>query len=181
MAAPDAGAPEWRIDDARSSITFSVRHLLLTRTRGRVLRWHGRLRMDPSTMTTAAVEVEMDAASFDTGNGERDQALRAPGGLDVARYPTVRFISRSVEPAGARRFRVRGELTVRDEARPVVLDVTHTGSGREPDGTERASFTARATVDRRDYHIRWNALLETGGVLVGDQVEIEIAVTALRR
>jgi polyisoprenoid-binding protein YceI len=127
------------------------------------------------------VEVEIEAASIDTGVADRDNHLRSPDFLDAQKHPTLRYRSRRVEALSPERLRVVGDLTIRDVTREVVLDVEYGGRGRDPWGNERVGFTASASINRKDYGLTWNQALETGGVLVADRVDIEIELQAIRQ
>jgi polyisoprenoid-binding protein YceI len=125
------------------------------------------------------VEVSIDAASLDTGVADRDTHLRSADFLDVERHPTLTFSQhpgRRRSPEGGDRFRVTGDLEIRGKAMPVTLDVTFEGAGKDPWGKQRAGFAARTDIDRRKWGLQWNQALETGGILVGNAVKIEIAV-----
>src|SRR5262249_48843457 len=125
------------------------------------------------------VEVTIDAATIDTGTEQRDNHLRSPDFFDVEKFPQLRFRSTRVEDAGNGRLRVIGELTIRDTTREVILDAEPTGRGMDPWGNERIGYSAKTHFDRKDFGLQWNQLLEAGGVLVGDRVDIELDVQAV--
>lgn len=170
----------WNIDTSHSGINFSVRHMVFAKVRGRFASWRGALRFDPARFTEASVEVEIDAPSVDTGVADRDNHLRSADFFDVERFPKLRFKSTRVEGAGGERYRVHGELTIRDVTREVALDVEYGGQGKDPWGNTRVAFTAKTAVDRRDFGLKWNQALEAGGVLVGERIEIELEVQAVQ-
>ena len=170
---------KWEFDPSHSSIEFWVRHLMVAKVRGRFGAWRGSLEFDEAEPTRGKVRVEIDANSIDTRDEARDKHLRSADFLDVETHPTIRFESTKVEGEG-KNYRVHGELTVRGHAEPVVLDVEYGGRVKDPWGSERVAFSARTSVDRKKYGLNWNQALETGGVLVGDEVEIEIEVEAVR-
>jgi len=120
--------------------------------------------------------VTIDASSVDTGEAQRDGHLKSPDFLDVAKYPTITFASRKVENAGTGKFKVTGDLTIHGVMNPAILDVEELGRGKDPWGHERIAFGAKTTVDRKSFGLGWNQVLEAGGVLVGEHVEIEIDV-----
>lgn len=171
---------DWTIDPGHSAIHFSVRHMVFAKVRGRFGAWTGTLEGDPADPAGVSVTVAIDASSIDTGVADRDAHLRSADFLDVARFPELRFTSKRVERTGQGRYRVHGELTLRDVTREVVLEAEHAGGGRDPWGNERLAFTARTAIDRRDFGLRWNQVLEAGGVLVGERIEIEVDVQAVR-
>jgi polyisoprenoid-binding protein YceI len=170
----------WNIDTSHSGINFSVRHMVFAKVRGRFGSWRGALRLDPADLTRASVEVEIDAPSIDTGVADRDKHLRSADFFDVERFPTLRFKSAQVESAGGERYRVHGQLTIRDVTREVVLEVEYGGQAKDPWGNTRAAFTAKTSVNRGDFGLKWNQALETGGVLVGERIEIELEVQAVQ-
>lgn len=173
----------WEIDPAHSTIEFAVKHMMFTTVRGRFKNLKGTITADESHPNQSRVEVEIDAASIDTGVGDRDQHLRSADFLDVETHPTLTFRSKRVEGAMAKegdRFRVIGDLTIRDVTMEVTLDATYEGRGQDPWGKERAGVRATTEIDRRDWGLQWNQALETGGVLVGNSVRIELEVQAVR-
>lgn len=172
-------AATWSIDTGHSAIHFAVRHMMFTKTRGRFTRWTGELRLDPADLTASSVEVTIDASSIDTGDAQRDAHLRSPDFLDVEKHPTIGFKSTKVEDFGEGKFRISGELTIRGVNRPVVLDTDHAGRVKDPWGNDRVGFAARTVIDRTDFGLRWNMALETGGLVVGNKVEIELEVEAV--
>lgn len=171
----------WNIDLGHSSVNFSVRHMVFAKVRGRFRDWKGQLHFDPSRPEAARVEVEIDAASIDTGVVERDNHLRSQDFLDVERFPKLRFESQRVEVNGEGRARLIGLLTIRDVSREVVLDVEHRGTAKDPWGNVRAGFGATASLQRKDFGLEWNQVLEAGGVLVGERVDIELDIEAVEQ
>jgi polyisoprenoid-binding protein YceI len=170
----------WDIDVGHSAIHFYVRHMVISKVHGRFARWSGALELDTADLTRSSVEVRIEAASIDTQVADRDAHLRSADFLDVEKHPELSFRSRRIEKAGDR-YRVVGELTLRGVTREVVLDAEFAGTGKDPWGNERAGFSAKASVDRRDFGLVWNAALEAGGVLVGEKVEIAIELEAVKK
>ncbi len=173
----------WEIDPAHSTIEFAVKHMMFTSVRGRFKNLKGTITADESNPNQSRVEVEIDAASIDTGVSDRDQHLRSADFLDVESHPKLTFRSKRVEGAMAKegdRFRVIGDLTIRDVTIEVTLDATYEGRGQDPWGKERAGVRATTEIDRRDWGLKWNQALETGGILVGNNVRIELEVQAVR-
>lgn len=170
----------WNIDTTHSGIHFSVRHMVFAKVRGRFTDWSGAIHLDPTHPARSGVEVEIQAGSIDTGVADRDSHLRSPDFLDVERFPTLRFRSKEIEEAGGDRYRITGDLTIRGVTREVVLDVEYAGQAKDPWGNRRAAFTATASLDRGDFGLRWNQVLEAGGVLVGDRIEVQIEVQAVQ-
>jgi len=170
----------WNIDTAHTGINFSVRHMVVSKVRGRFAKYSGALRIDEDDMTRSGVEVTIDAASLDTGVPDRDTHLRSPDFFDVEKFPELRFRSTRIEKLDGDHFRVAGDLTIRDTKREVVLDVEAGGRAKDPWGNERVGFVAKTTLDRKDFGLKWNQALEAGGVLVGDRVDIELDVQGVR-
>jgi polyisoprenoid-binding protein YceI len=174
-----AGTTTWRIDPAHSSVEFSIKHLMMTTVRGRFKEVSGTLIADEAHPQGCAVEVAIAAASVDTGVPDRDAHLRGPDFFDAEQYPTITFRSTRVEGEFAKegdRFRVTGDLTIRDATMPITLDCVYDGRGRDPWGKERAGFSARTELDRREWGLKWNQVLETGGVLVANTVRVDAEV-----
>jgi polyisoprenoid-binding protein YceI len=169
----------WNIDAAHSGIHFSIRHMVVSKVRGRFTKYSGTVDLDPADLTRSVVEVTIDAASNDTDNAQRDTHLRSPDFFDVDQFPALRFRSTRIEKLSDEQYRVVGDLTIRDVTREVPLTVEYGGRGKDPWGNERAGFVARASIDRKDFGLAWNQLLEAGGVLVSNRVDIELDVQAV--
>ncbi len=169
----------WQVDGAHSAVNLTVRHMVISKVRGRFTRWNAKLALDTASLARSAVEVEIEAASIDTGVAERDTHLRSPDFLDAEKFPTLRYRSRRVEAPSKDRLRVIGDLTIRDVTREVVLDVEYGGQGKDPWGNQRAGFSATTSINRKDFGLTWNQALETGGLLVADRVDIEIELQAI--
>jgi polyisoprenoid-binding protein YceI len=167
---------EWRFDLQHSSIHFVVRHLLVAKVHGRFTRWTGSLRFDESNPSASSVEVSIDAGSIDTSEAQRDAHLRSPDFFDVARHPNIVFKSTQVERTGDTTYKVKGELTIRGITRPMVLDIEHGGTLRDPHGSDRAGFSAKAVVNRKEFGITFNQVLDHGGLALGELVSIGIDV-----
>jgi polyisoprenoid-binding protein YceI len=171
----------WSFDCVHSSLELAVRHMLVSRVRGRFTRWDGRLVLDLERPEAALVEVTIDAASIDTGHPVRDEDLRGPRFLDVARFPSIQFRSLAIDRTGDARYRMAGEVTMRGVVRPIALDVEHVGCMVDGRAGERAGFRATGALDRRDFGITFNQVLDRGGVAFGNTVEIGIDLAAVRR
>lgn len=171
----------WTIDPAHTQAGFKVKHMMIATVRGRFTDLSGTLELDEEDWTRSKVSVEIDAASIDTREEDRDAHLRSGDFLDVETHPEITFESASIEEVGDDRYTVRGDLTIRGETRPVDLDVEVEGRGRDPWGGERIGFAATTKIDRRDFGLTWNKALETGGVLVGQEVEITLDVEVVKR
>jgi polyisoprenoid-binding protein YceI len=171
---------EWRVDMQHSSINFMVRHLLVAKVRGRFARWTGSLRFDESNPSASSVEVAIDAGSIDTSEAQRDAHLRSADFFDVGKHPKIAFKSTKVERVDRTTYKVRGELTIRGVTRPAVLEVEYGGSLRDPSGHDRAGFSAKAIVDRKEFGITFNQVLDHGGLALGELVTIDIDVEATK-
>ena len=171
----------WQVDGTHSTVSLTVRHMVISKVRGRFARWNAKLALDTADLSRSSVDVEIDAASIDTGVADRDAHLRSPDFLSAEKYPTLRYRSRRVEVVSPDRLRVVGDLTIREVTREVVLDVEYGGQGKDPWGNQRAGFTATASLNRKDFGLTWNQALETGGVLVADKVDVEIELQAVQQ
>ncbi|MDQ3280884.1 MAG: YceI family protein [Acidobacteriota bacterium] len=174
----------WQIDAAHSAIEFAVKHMMFTTVRGRFKDVKGTIEADESNPDSSRVTVEIAAASIDTGSADRDAHLRSADFLDVETHPAITFRSKRVEGAAKQegdRFRVIGDLTIRGTTLEVALDCTFEGTGTDPWGGTRAGTRATGKLDRRDWGLKWNQALETGGVLVANEVRLEIEVQAVKQ
>ncbi|HSD21507.1 MAG TPA: YceI family protein [Anaeromyxobacter sp.] len=170
----------WDIDVGHSAIHFWVRHMIISKVHGRFARWSGAIQLDQQDLARSSVDVRIDTASIDTQVGDRDTHLRSADFLDVAKYPEMTFRSKRIEKVGDG-YRVVGDLSLHGVVREVTLEAEFAGVGKDPWGNQRAGFSAKASLDRRDYGLVWNAALETGGVLVGEKVEIAIELEAVKK
>lgn len=166
------------IDKAHSEAVFQVRHLI-TKVRGRFSNFDGRIEFDQERPEHSAVNVTIDAASIDTNEPDRDTHLRSNDFFGVETHPQIRFNSAEVRKTGANTFDVAGTLTIKGVTRDVVLPVTFLGVAKDPWGKSRAGFETGLTINRKDYGLLWNAALETGGFLVGDDVKITLSIQAV--
>jgi len=174
----------WQLDPAHSTVQFAVKHMMFTTVRGRFKTFTAVIHTDERNPDRSRVEVTIEAASIDTGVPDRDAHLRSADFLDVENYPTIVFRSTRVKGAHQKendRFQIAGELEIRGKRMPVSLDATFEGIGQDPWGKQRAGFAARTEIDRREWGLRWNQALETGGVLVANSVKIEIEAQAVKQ
>jgi polyisoprenoid-binding protein YceI len=170
----------WNIDAAHTAIGFSVRHMVISKVRGRFAKYSGALRIDEDDLTRSVLEVNIDAATLETGVSDRDAHLRSPDFLDAEKFPALHYRSKRIEKLSDDRYRVVGELTIRNVTREVPLDVEYGGRVKDPLGNERVGFIAKASFDRKDFGLKWNQVLEAGGALVGDRVDVDIELEAVR-
>jgi polyisoprenoid-binding protein YceI len=186
MATPiaKAGGVTWQLDPAHSSVEFAVKHMMMTTVRGRFKQLTATLSGDRDHPDEAGVEASIATASIDTGVADRDAHLRSPDFFDADRFPHITFRSTRVENPPRQdgdRFRVIGDLTIRETAMEVVLDCEYLGRGTDPWGKTRAGFSFRTEIDRREWGLKWNQVIETGGVLVANKVRIEGEVQVVRQ
>jgi polyisoprenoid-binding protein YceI len=166
----------WNIDASHSTAEFSIRHLMISNVRGRFGKLTGTVELDPKNPEASSIDVTIDAASIDTRDEKRDAHLRSADFFDVEKYPNVAFKSKSVKRAGDG-FEVLGDLTMHGITKEVVLEVEALSNpGKDPWGNTRVGTSATAKINRKDWGLHWNAALETGGVLVGEQVKISLEV-----
>jgi polyisoprenoid-binding protein YceI len=170
----------WNIDPSHSGVHFTVRHLVISKVRGSFGKWQGVVEFDEQSPSASSVSVRIDAASIDTREEKRDAHLRSPDFFDVDKYPELTFTSTRVEKRSDSEYRVSGDLTIHGVTRPVVLASELLGRGKDPWGNERIGFAATTTINRKDFGLSWNQALETGGVLVGDKIEIALDIQAVK-
>ena len=184
-AAPEvASAPSrttWKIDANHSLVEFSVRHMMITTVKGRFAEVEGSVEYDEANPTNSSVDVQIPVASIDTRSADRDAHLRSADFFDAENHPYLTFVSRRIEPRGEDEFTAYGDLTIRGVTREVALEGEFAGTGQSPYGFRVAGFSARTKINRRDYGLTWKAALETGGVLVGDEVKISLEVEAIQQ
>lgn len=176
-----ASASTWTIDPDHSSIGFKVRHLMVSNVKGQFGSFHGTVTIDDRDITKSKVEVVIDTPSINTGVAKRDTHLKSADFFDVTKYPLMTFVSKSIRRNGDGLL-LTGDLTIHGVTREVTLNVEGVSpESRDPWGNIRRGAAASAKIDRRDYGIIWNAALETGGVLVGDEVSIILEVEMIKR
>jgi polyisoprenoid-binding protein YceI len=170
----------WTIDASHSEVGFAVKHLMISTVRGRFAAVQGTVQYTEGDFSQATVDVTIDAASIDTREDKRDAHLRSADFFDVEQYPSLRFVSRRVQAISGASFELVGDLTIRDVTREVTLKAEFEGAQKDPWGNQKSGFTATTKISRTDFGLTWNAALETGGVLVGDEVKISLDVQLLK-
>jgi polyisoprenoid-binding protein YceI len=175
--APATGTATWNIDTAHSELTFRVRHLA-GRVRGSFKEWQGTLEVDPADLSAGSANITVEAASINTENADRDAHLRSADFFDVEKYPTLSFTSTSLELDGDE-IVLTGDLDLHGVTRPVVLKGPYGGVVNDPGGGKRINFEATGKINRKDFGLAWGTLVE-GIALVGDVVEIDLAIEAVR-
>lgn len=170
---------KWTFEPGHTAAEFCVRHMMVTFVRGHFKNVHGTLEFDPDNPGDGSVEIEINAEDLWTGEPERDAHLKSDHFLGAANYPKIAFKSTKVERVAANEGKVNGDLTIRGVTRPVALEVRYFGKWRSPFGDTRAGFAARTMIDRRDFGVSWNAEMENGGFVVGNDVLITIDAEAI--
>jgi len=173
LAALPVSAETYTIDAGHSEVGFKIRHLV-SNVRGRFNEFSGTINMDPKNIQNSSVDFRIKAESIDTNQANRDKHLRAEDFFHVEKYPEITFKSDSVKPAGKDKYNVTGTLTMRGVSKKVTLPVTYTGEVKDPWGNVKAGFETSTTLNRKDYGIVWNQAVDNGGVILGDDVTIEI-------
>jgi polyisoprenoid-binding protein YceI len=183
MAVPlSAQSTVWQIDPLHTSSQFAVSHMTVSTVRGRFNKTTGTVTWDGKDLSAASVEIVIDSASIDTGVKKRDDHLRTSDFMNVAKYPSMTFKSTKIEPDGTGKLRMTGNLTIRAVTRPVVFEITGPSPFvKDPDGATRVGATAVSTINRKDFGLVWNRILEAGGVMVGMEVAITIDIEIVNR
>lgn len=164
----------WTVDPTHVEVGFAVRHLMISTVRGRFGRVAGTVTLDEKHPANSKVDIEVDIASIDTRQEQRDAHLRSADFFDAEKFPTMHFVGRKIEGDITGDFAITGDLTIRGTTRPITLEVTAEGRGRDPWGNDRAGFSAKGKFHRSEFGLTWNQMLEAGGVAVGDEVKISI-------
>jgi len=183
IAAPlAASADTWQIDPVHTTVGFTVRHMTISTVRGQFNKVAGTITANGNDPATAVIEATIDTASIDTHSPDRDSDLKSANFLDVAKYPTMTFKSKKIEAAGPGKYNVVGDLTLHGVTKEVTLAVEATGAPiKDPWGNMRAGATATTTINRKDFGLTWNKMIEAGGAVVGDAVAVEIDVEAVKK
>ncbi|HEY5952460.1 MAG TPA: YceI family protein [Kofleriaceae bacterium] len=169
----------YQIDTTHSAVEFSIRHLMIAKVRGRFTQFSGTLELDEGDVTKSTVKAEIQAASINTAEDKRDAHLRSADFFDVEAYPLITFASKQIEERGDE-LRVLGALTIHGVTKDVTLTVEKLGTAKDPWGNQRVAFAAKGSIDRKEFGLGWNQVLEAGGFLVGDKVELTLDVQAVR-
>lgn len=172
----------WNIDASHSQATFSVKHMMISTVRGHFEVLSGQLNIDEAHPENSWIEAEVDAASINTRDPKRDGHLKSPDFFDVEQYPKITFKSTKVEATGDNEYRVTGNLTMHGVTKEEVFHAEYAGQvSKDLFGMQRAGFAVKGSVNRKDYGLNWNVALESGGVLVGEKVNIEIDLAAVQQ
>jgi len=167
------------VDIVHSEIGFSVKHMMISKAKGRFNHFDAVIEADVDNLADSKIEVTIDPTSIDTKNEGRDNHLRSADFFDVENHPNVTFIATDIKKKSGNNYDVTGDLTIRGITKPVTVDVVFAGQSKDPmSGNTVAGFSGEAKINRKDFELTWNAALETGGVLVGDEVNIHIEIEA---
>lgn len=177
----ETGMVELTIDSSHSSAEFAVKHMMFTTVRGRFSEVTGTVRVDPSDIANSSVSVAINAGSITTGDDKRDEHLRSPDFFDVNALPTITFESSAVKPTGDGSFDLEGILTMHDVSQPVVIKAESGGRGTNPWGQTVYGFSGSTKVNRKNFGLTWNVALETGGMLVSEDVTITLEIQAAQQ
>ena len=170
----------WTVDASHSSIEFSVKHMMIANVRGSFHTFTANVIADAADLTTAEIDFSIDVNSIDTRDTGRDGHLRSGDFFDVENHPNLTFKATSIARKSSDDYTMIGDITIHGVTLPISFDVTFEGEGKDPWGNERAGFSATASLNRKDFGLNWNSVLETGGVLVGEQVKIHVQLEAIK-
>ncbi len=171
---------KWSVDASHSSLDFSVRHMMIASVKGTFNSFNAAIEANPEDLTTASIEFNVELASIDTRNGDRDNHLRSADFFDVENNPNMTFQSTSIVKTDDNEYNVTGNLSLHGVTRPETFKVTFEGQGKDPWGNEKVGFSAEGKINRSDYGLTYNAALETGGVLIGDQIKVSLQIEAAK-
>jgi polyisoprenoid-binding protein YceI len=179
--AASAAVTTWKIDPAHSSAEFKVKHMMISNVKGSIKGITGDLTEHATDSSLSSIEATLDVATLSTGDAQRDGHLKSADFLDVEKYPTIAFKSTSVKKKGAEEYAVTGDLTIHGVTRPVTLEVEGPSAPqKDPWGNTRIGLSATTKINRKDFGLTWNASLETGGILVGEEVHITIDLELIK-
>ena len=169
-------AAEWNIDQAHSSIGFSVTHMVISKVPGHFSKFEGTASFDPANVAGGQVAITIQTASISTDNEKRDDHLRSADFFDAETYPEITFTSTKVIPGDGKKFQIIGDLTIRGVTKPVTFDAELIGTVKDPMGSNRAGFSATTTINRQDFGVNWSRALDSGGLVAGDKVDINVSL-----
>ncbi len=181
MSATETAVATWTIDATHSIAEFAVKHMMVATVKGRFASLEGAIHFNEADPSESAVTATIDVASIDTKEPNREAHLRSDDFFNAEQFPGITFRSKRVEVEDAENWRVIGDLTIRDITREVVLDTEYLGQIQDWEGKQRAGFTAETRLSRKEFGLKWNAALESGGVVVGDQVRVTLHIEAIRQ
>lgn len=168
---------QWALDNAHSNVDFSLRHMMVSKVKGSFNNFSANIEANPNDLTTASLNFTIDVASIDTRQADRDNHLRSADFFDVEQFPNLVFTSTSIEKTGNDKYAVTGDVSLHGVTKPETFTVTFEGVAKDPmSGAEKAGFSVEGAIKRSEYGLTWNAALETGGVLVGDDVKVSMEI-----
>ena len=176
-----ARAAEYTIDPDHSTVGFKIKHLAISTVPGSFSTFTGSFVFDPANMKASKAEADIKVNSINTAQAKRDTHLRGEEFFDVKKFPDMKFVSREVTETTDSGFKVAGDLTIRGVTKPVVLDVVYGGAAKDPSGIERAAFTATTKLNRKDFGLTWNKVMEAGSLLVGEDVTVNIEIEGIKK
>lgn len=171
---------KWVVDATHSSIDFSIKHMMIAKVKGTFQTFEADIEADPEDLSTADIEFKVDLSSIDTRNSERDAHLKSADFFDVEKYPTMTFKSTSIQKTSDNEYAVTGDLTLHGTTNQETFTVVYEGGGKDPWGNEKTGYSVEGVIKRADYGLVWNAALETGGVLVGEDVKVSLDIEAAK-
>ncbi|GMK45987.1 YceI family protein [Paenibacillus glycanilyticus] len=167
---------KWAVDFTHSSVDFTIKHMMIAKVKGTFHKFEAEIDADPADLTTAAISFAVDLSSIDTRNADRDNHLRTGDFFDIAQFPELTFKSTNIVKTDDDEYEVTGDVSLHGVTRSETFSVTFEGAGKDPWGNEKAGFSGKGSIKRSDYGLTYNAALETGGVLIGDEVKISIEI-----
>ncbi|KOY14284.1 YceI family protein [Paenibacillus xylanivorans] len=171
---------KWEVDPDHSSVEFSVTHLMINKIKGVFEHFEAFLSLDPNDVTTMSIQASIDANSIKTRQRQRDEHLRSDDFFHVAKYPAITFQSTNCVPAGERQYELAGNLTLHGVTKPIIFHTVLVGLNKDPRGRERVGFHSTASIERNEFGLSFNSPLETGGIVVGNEVSIELNIEAIK-
>lgn len=171
---------KWTVDPTHSSIDFSVKHMMISKVKGTFKNFNADITADASDLTTATIDFRIDISSVDTRNEDRDGHLKSGDFFDTENHPHMTFKSTEITRKSADEYNVNGDLTLRGVTKPVTFTATFEGEGKDPWGNHKAGFTAEGKINRKDFGLTYNSTLETGGVLIGEEVKVNVELQAAK-
>jgi polyisoprenoid-binding protein YceI len=169
---------KWALDTAHSSVDFSVKHMMIANVKGTFNSFSAVIEAEPTDLTTAKIDFSIALSSVDTRNADRDNHLRSADFFDVEKYPTLTFKASSIQKTGNDEYNVTGNVSLHGVTKQETFTVTYEGTGKDPWGNMKVGFSVEGKIKRSDYGLKWNAALETGGVLVGDDIKVSLDIQA---
>jgi polyisoprenoid-binding protein YceI len=181
VTAPTSLTGDYDLDTSHSRLGFAAKHAMVTTVRGHFQAYTADVHLDAENVANSAARIEIESASLDTGNADRDAHVRNGDFLDVETHPTITFVSTSAEKKDDDNFVLNGDLTIKGISKPVSIEFEKTGAALDPWGNYRVGFEGKAKINRKDWGVNFNAVLEAGGLLVSDKVTLEFDLAAVRR